>query len=243
MGREGGRRTTMGGRRVAMHLFKGSFWVVGGCAAISTTSHPAFGEVKARCGTSFYKNVLYPLVSMYDAEEAHKLSIWAVANGLEPVDRCADHELLKTKVFGLEFSNPLGLAAGCDKQAEAAKQFMAMGFGFVEVGSVTPQPQPGNEQPRCFRLDEDQGIINRYGFNSDGADAVLARLETLRAEGELPGVLLSIWARTRQQTPCQTMCPVSRNSRTSPTSLSSISPRQTRPGCVHCRASVSSPLS
>lgn len=116
-------------------------------------------------------------------------TLQAVANGLAPVDRCADHELLKTKVFGLEFSNPLGLAAGCDKQAEAAKQFMAMGFGFVEVGSVTPQPQPGNEQPRCFRLDEDQGIINRYGFNSDGADAVLARLETLRAEGELPGVL------------------------------------------------------
>merc|ERR1719199_827374 len=65
-----------------------------------------------------------------------------------------------------------------------------MGFGFVEVGSVTPQSQPGNDLPRCFRLNEDQGVINRYGFNSDGADVVLARLEALRAANpELPGVL------------------------------------------------------
>eukprot|EP00918_Siedleckia_nematoides_P001643 GHVU01003859.1.p1 GENE.GHVU01003859.1~~GHVU01003859.1.p1 ORF type:complete len:379 (+),score=80.53 GHVU01003859.1:83-1138(+) len=127
---------------------------------------------------------------MYDPEDSHNLSIWAAQNGLVPYDNCKDHELLATTVLGREFSNPLGLAAGCDKQGEAAKQFMMMGFGFVEVGSVTPKPQPGNDKPRVFRLDEDQGIINRYGFNSDGADVVLDRMEKLRSEGELPGVLM-----------------------------------------------------
>ncbi|XP_059080144.1 dihydroorotate dehydrogenase (quinone), mitochondrial-like isoform X2 [Tigriopus californicus] len=84
-------------------------------------------------------------------------------------------------VFGLKFSNPVGIAAGFDKDARAACGLWDIGFGFVEVGSVTPRPQPGNDQPRLFRLSEDQGVINRFGFNSEGHDVVLARVKAIKA--------------------------------------------------------------
>lgn len=85
--------------------------------------------------------------------------------------------------------NPIGLAAGFDKNAEAVAGLDEMGFGFIEVGSVTPEPQPGNDKPRCFRLAEDNGIINRYGFNSDGMAKVQERLKNLRLDGSFKGVL------------------------------------------------------
>lgn len=85
--------------------------------------------------------------------------------------------------------NPIGLAAGFDKNAEAVAGLDEMGFGFIEVGSVTPEPQPGNDKPRCFRLVEDNGMINRYGFNSDGMTKVQERLKNLRLEGSFKGVL------------------------------------------------------
>ncbi len=88
-------------------------------------------------------------------------------------------------MFGLQFANPVGLAAGFDKDAEAVEGLSRAGFGFVEVGSVTPRPQPGNDRPRVFRLNEDEAVINRYGFNSDGHDAVRGRMETLRAGNTL----------------------------------------------------------
>src|SRR5262245_22781569 len=78
------------------------------------------------------------------------------------------------QVFGLTFRNPIGLAAGLDKQGTAVPAWAALGFGFAEIGTVTPRPQPGNAKPRLFRLRDDRAIINRFGFNSEGAEAVAA---------------------------------------------------------------------
>ena len=80
------------------------------------------------------------------------------------------------RAFGLNFPNPVGIAPGFDKNAEVPDALLRLGFGFVEVGTVTPRPQTGNPRPRLFRLDADQGVINRLGFNNEGAAAVLARL-------------------------------------------------------------------
>ncbi|KAE8210685.1 hypothetical protein CF327_g5469 [Tilletia walkeri] len=113
-----------------------------------------------------------------DPEAAQKLAIDLLVSGIAPVDVVQDDELLKTELFGMTLSNPLGLAAGFDKQAEAIDGLFDLGFGIVEVGSVTPEPQPGNPQPRYFRLQADDAAINRFGFNSDGHGTVLARLRS-----------------------------------------------------------------
>ncbi|KAG2490205.1 hypothetical protein HYH03_011332 [Edaphochlamys debaryana] len=116
-------------------------------------------------------------VRRLDPELTHNIAVQACARGLMPVDDRPDPLSLSTEVFGLRFSNPVGLAAGFDKHAEAMQGLMGLGFGFVEIGSVTPQPQPGNPTPRVFRIPEARAIINRYGFNSLGADAVASNLE------------------------------------------------------------------
>ncbi|KAJ3120439.1 Dihydroorotate dehydrogenase (quinone), mitochondrial [Nowakowskiella sp. JEL0407] len=112
-----------------------------------------------------------------DPEDAHKLAIFMGKLGVLPKDRVIDDSVLSVKIWGKEVSNPIGLAAGCDKHGEAIDNMLATGFGFVEIGSVTPQPQPGNPRPRFFRLKEDGAVINRYGFNSEGHDAVASRLK------------------------------------------------------------------
>ena len=117
-----------------------------------------------------------PLLRLLPPETAHRLSVRALAWGLGPRAAGADDPLLASRLWGLDFANPVGLAAGFDKNAEAVPGALAMGFGFVEIGSVTPLPQPGNPKPRLFRLTEDRAVINRMGFNSDGLDAVCARL-------------------------------------------------------------------
>ena len=89
---------------------------------------------------------------------------------------------------GSTFPNPVGLAAGFDKNAEVPDALLRLGFGFVEVGSVTPRPQPGNPRPRLFRLDADEGVINRLGFNNEGVEAVLARLAARAARGGIVGI-------------------------------------------------------
>lgn len=81
-----------------------------------------------------------------------------------------------TKVWNRDFKNPIGLAAGFDKNGEAIDGLSKFGFGFIEIGTITPKPQQGNEKPRVFRLTEDRAVINRYGFNNDGYEAVRARL-------------------------------------------------------------------
>ncbi|OQR85108.1 dihydroorotate dehydrogenase, mitochondrial precursor [Achlya hypogyna] len=121
--------------------------------------------------------VLMPAVRLFDPETAHILAVKAAKYGLIPKDKRHDDPMLKVSAFNMTFDNPLGIAAGFDKHAEAMQGLLDMGFGFVEIGSVTPEPQSGNPKPRVFRLTEDRGVINRYGFNSVGADAVQRRLQ------------------------------------------------------------------
>jgi len=120
-------------------------------------------------------SLLRPVLSLLDAEDAHRLAIATLkAVPLGGTDRCDGP--LATEVAGLSFPNPVGMAAGFDKDAEVPDALLGVGFGFVEVGSITPLPQAGNPRPRLFRLDQDRGVINRMGFNNGGAEAAIARL-------------------------------------------------------------------
>jgi dihydroorotate dehydrogenase len=128
-----------------------------------------------------------PLLRWLDAEDAHRLAI----NGLRflpPIRPRTDDGKLAVRAFGLNFPNPVGMAAGFDKNAEAPDALLRLGFGFVEVGTVTPRPQGGNPRPRLFRLERDEGVVNRMGFNNDGADIVLRRLAARAHLGGLVGV-------------------------------------------------------
>ncbi|KAL5719253.1 dihydroorotate dehydrogenase (quinone) [Ranunculus cassubicifolius] len=117
-----------------------------------------------------------PLFACLDAEVAHVLAIKAAARGWVPREKRADPSVLGQEVWGRKFSNPIGLAAGFDKNAEAVEGLLGLGFGFVEIGSVTPNPQDGNPKPRIFRLRQEGAIINRCGFNSEGIVSVAKRL-------------------------------------------------------------------
>lgn len=112
----------------------------------------------------------------FDPERAHGLSIKALAAGLVSLPGVVTSDRLRTTVAGLDMPNPVGLAAGFDKNANVVGPLSRAGFGFVEVGAATPRPQPGNPQPRLFRLTEDRAAINRFGFNNEGAEAIGARL-------------------------------------------------------------------
>jgi dihydroorotate dehydrogenase len=116
-----------------------------------------------------------PLLRWFDPEDAHRLAIQGLRL-LPPIRPRPDDPKLAVRAFGLNFSNPVGLAAGFDKSAEVPDALLRLGFGFVEIGSVTPKPQTGNPRPRLLRLERDEAVINRMGFNNDGADAVLRRL-------------------------------------------------------------------
>jgi len=120
-------------------------------------------------------NLAMPLLRRLDAERAHGLALRALRAGLAGRAAAADPRLA-SRVLGLELPNPIGLAAGFDKNGAALAALMRLGFGAVEVGTVTPLPQPGNPRPRLFRLSEDRAIINRMGFNNAGVAALLARL-------------------------------------------------------------------
>src|SRR5258706_56701 len=117
-----------------------------------------------------------PLLHALPPETAHRLAIRTLASGWVPPAPADDPPILAQRLWGLDFASPVGLAAGFDKHAEAPDALLAQGFGFVEIGTVTPKPQPGNPKPRLFRLDADRAAINRLGFNSAGLDAVKARL-------------------------------------------------------------------
>jgi dihydroorotate dehydrogenase len=116
-----------------------------------------------------------PLLRWFDPEDAHRLAIQGLRL-LPPVRPRPDDPKLAVRAFGLNFPNPIGMAAGFDKSAEAPDALLRLGFGFVEIGTVTPKPQIGNPRPRLFRLERDEAVINRMGFNNDGAEAVLRRL-------------------------------------------------------------------
>ena len=126
-----------------------------------------------------------PLLRRVDAERAHRLAITALRLGLAGQDTTPDDEALQVRVLGLVFRNPIGLAAGFDKDATALRGLRRIGFGFVEAGTVTPRPQPGNPRPRVFRLEADRAVINRYGLNSMGLPAYVARLAAL-PRGRVP---------------------------------------------------------
>jgi dihydroorotate dehydrogenase len=128
-----------------------------------------------------------PMLRMLDPEDAHRLAIHALK--FPPlVKLVADDPRLAVRAFGLNFPNPVGMAAGFDKHGEVPDALLKLGFGFVEVGTVTPLPQVGSPRPRVFRLNRDQGVINRLGFNSEGADVVLRRLAARASAGGIVGV-------------------------------------------------------
>jgi dihydroorotate dehydrogenase len=122
-----------------------------------------------------------------DPEDAHGLALRALK--LAPLPKAVEDDArLAVRAFGLTFPNPLGLAAGFDKHGEVPDALLRVGFGFTEVGTVTPRPQAGNPRPRLFRLNADRAVINRFGFNSEGEAAVLARLAARAAHGGIVGV-------------------------------------------------------
>jgi dihydroorotate dehydrogenase len=127
-----------------------------------------------------YKCLIKKILFLFHPETAHNLVMMLLGFPLlsKMLGRIYrfEHPSLERKLFGLTFKNPLGLAAGFDKNAERFSQLADLGFGFVEIGTVTPRPQPGNPQPRLFRLPQDQALINRMGFNNEGVEAIADRL-------------------------------------------------------------------
>jgi dihydroorotate dehydrogenase len=128
-----------------------------------------------------------PLAFALDAERAHRLTIRAL-KALPAGGPTEPDPVLTMEVAGLSFPNPVGLAAGFDKDAEVFRQMLGLGFGFVEVGTLTPRPQQGNPKPRLFRLREDEAVINRMGFNNRGQDAAAARLAKRDRDAGIVGV-------------------------------------------------------
>ncbi|WP_315702783.1 MULTISPECIES: quinone-dependent dihydroorotate dehydrogenase [unclassified Bradyrhizobium] len=134
-----------------------------------------------------FDTVSLPLLRWLDAEDAHRLAIQGLKL-LPAIRPRADDPKLAVRAFGLNFPNPVGMAAGFDKNAEVPDALLRLGFGFVEIGSVTPKPQSGNPRPRLFRLERDEAVINRMGFNNDGAELVLRRLAGRAHQGGIVGV-------------------------------------------------------
>jgi dihydroorotate dehydrogenase len=129
-----------------------------------------------------------PLLFALDAERAHELGLKAIdlayRSGMNPL-LATRPKPLPTRVFGIDFPNPVGLAAGLDKNAAHIDALGSLGFGFIEVGTITPRPQPGNPKPRMFRLPDRQAVINRLGFNNRGVDALVRNIECSRFQGVL----------------------------------------------------------
>jgi dihydroorotate dehydrogenase len=134
---------------------------------------------------SLREQVGLALLHRLDPERAHGLSLLALRAGLAPLPGPIDLPRLHTTLAGMPLLNPVGLAAGYDKNAQAIAPLSRAGFGFIEVGAATPLPQPGNDKPRLFRLTEDRAAINRFGFNNQGMEAIGARLAT-RIRGPVP---------------------------------------------------------
>lgn len=131
-------------------------------------------------------NVGHAILKHIEAERAHTIAVQALEITTPFLPQVKSDPCLNVNVFGLSFPNPLGLAAGFDKNGQVPDAMLRLGFGFTEVGTITPEPQAGNPKPRLFRLPADEAIINRFGFNSEGAASVLKRLE---ARAHRPGIV------------------------------------------------------
>jgi dihydroorotate dehydrogenase len=143
---------------------------------------------------SFYKDLLRPVLFWIDPEAVHHMAMWGLRHfgaAMEPLKKPSDPRLAR-QVFGLTFPNPVGLAAGFDKNAVALQAWEALGFGFVEAGTITARAQPGNPKPRIFRVPESGAIINRLGFNNDGCDIIADRLRRLRQSRRWPHIPVGI---------------------------------------------------
>jgi dihydroorotate dehydrogenase len=130
-----------------------------------------------------YYKFIKPILFKFQPETAHNLAIWALSNNLLPKQEIYRNKLLINKVFGLEFQNPVGLAAGFDKNAKCLHALSDQNFGFVEVGTITPLSQEGNEKPRLFRMSDKEAVINRMGFNNDGVELFSQRLRQWKYAG------------------------------------------------------------
>ena len=128
-----------------------------------------------------------PLIFKFSPEVAHSLAIKALKSNLIPTNKIEEKSILKIKLFGKNIKNPIGVAAGFDKNAEVYNPLFNLGFGFVEVGTITPEAQYGNPKPRVFRLEEDNALINRLGFNNSGSEEISSRVKI-----DLPNGLLGI---------------------------------------------------
>jgi dihydroorotate dehydrogenase len=155
-----------------------------------------------------YERFVRPLLFSLDAEIAHHLTVGILRSAslfdvaLRAIRSFQPSSKPKT-VFGLKFPNPIGLAAGLDKNGVALPAWAALGFGFIEIGTVTANAQPGNPKPRIFRLPEEEALINRLGFNNDGADAIAQRLAALRVSGRWPAVPVGINIGKSRATPLE----------------------------------------
>ncbi len=129
-----------------------------------------------------YRGLLRPILFSLDAETAHHLTL-AILSMMPPLPVAPDPLELRIALWGMEFSNPIGLAAGMDKDAIAVGAWQSLGFGFAELGTITPRPQPGNPKPRVFRLPDHLALINRLGFPSEGMEVVAPRIEKIRRGG------------------------------------------------------------
>jgi len=139
---------------------------------------------------NLYTDIVRPCLFRLDAETAHHLALAGLRLTPPGVVRAmfGGKERCPLRLFGLTFPNPVGLAAGMDKNAEVLGAWEALGFGFVEAGTVTARAQPGNDKPRCFRYPRQHALINRMGFNNDGAESIAARLAALKSSGKWPGI-------------------------------------------------------
>jgi len=131
-----------------------------------------------------------PLLRVLPPEAAHRATLMALAAGLGGRAEATEEPLLRKRLWGLDFPNPIGIAAGFDKEARVPDAVLGLGFGFTEIGTVTPRPQPGNPRPRVFRLEADRALINRLGFNSGGLDGVIQRLRARCGRAGIVGVNL-----------------------------------------------------
>src|SRR5438046_7781668 len=157
---------------------------------------------------NFYERLVRPLLFLLEPETAHRATI-ELLRGASHFDlalrmfRYVQPPTRPKTLFGLNFPNPVGLAAGLDKNGVALPAWAALGFGFIEIGTITAKAQPGNPKPRIFRLPKQQALINRLGFNNDGADAIAERLRKLRASGRWPAVPVGINIGKSKATPLE----------------------------------------